>query len=126
MKSAPNWNKEFVQRFEARYDELKWLYCETYNNDMQAFSYLCNSLYEYYHSRSAALKKRDREREKTPFWYSTNSLVGMMLYVDNFADNLKGVRNKIAYLGESGVNYLHLMPLLKSPKDRSDIRRTYY
>ena len=120
MKSAPNWNKEFVQRFEARYDELKWLYCETYNNDMQAFSYLCNSLYEYYHSRSAALKKRDREREKTPFWYSTNSLVGMMLYVDNFADNLKGVRNKIAYLGESGVNYLHLMPLLKSPKDRSD------
>ena len=120
MKTAPNWNKEFVQRFEARYDELKWLYCETYNNDMQAFSYLCNSLYEYYHSRSAALKKRDREREKTPFWYSTNSLVGMMLYVDNFADNLQGVRNKIAYLGESGVNYLHLMPLLKSPKDRSD------
>ncbi len=120
MKPALIRNKEFVQRFEARYDELKWLYCETYNNDMQAFSYLCNSLYDYYHNRSAALKKLDREREKTPFWYSANSLVGMMLYVDNFAGDLKGVRDKIAYLAESGVNYLHLMPLLKSPKDRSD------
>ena len=120
MKPALIRNKEFVQRFEARYDELKWLYCETYNNDMQAFSYLCNSLYDYYHNRSAALKKLDREREKTPFWYSTNSLVGMMLYVDNFAGDLKGVRDKIAYLAESGVNYLHLMPLLKSPRDRSD------
>ncbi len=120
MKPALIRNKEFVQRFEARYDELKWLYCETYNNDMQAFSYLCNSLYDYYHNRSAALKKLDREREKTPFWYSTNSLVGMMLYVNNFAGDLTGARDKNAYLAESGVNYLHLMPLLKSPRDRSD------
>ncbi len=120
MRSSVNWNKEFVRRFEQRYDELKWLYCETYNNDMQAFSWLCNSLYDYYHQRNSALKKLDREREKTPFWYSTNSLVGMMMYVDNFSDDLKGLKNKIDYIKESGVNYLHLMPLLKSPKDRSD------
>lgn len=44
----------------------------------------------------------------------------MMLYVDAFAGDLKGVKSKIEYLKECGVNYLHLMPLLKSPKDRSD------
>ena len=47
-------------------------------------------------------------------------MMGMMLYVDNFADNLQGVRQKLDYLKECGVNYIHLMPLLESPKDRSD------
>ncbi|MBQ6413988.1 MAG: amylosucrase, partial [Ruminococcus sp.] len=88
MKASAKWEKEFALRFEKHFDELKWLYCEVYNNDIGAFYWLCNSLYDYYHKRDAALKKLDREREKTPFWYSTNSLVGMMLYVDNFADNL--------------------------------------
>ena len=120
MKQTAQWKKEFADRFEARFDELKWLYCEVYNNDMQAFYWLTGAMYDYYQKRGTALKKLDRERERTPFWYSTNDLVGMMLYVDNFADNLKGVREKIDYIKESGVNYLHLMPLLKSPKDRSD------
>ena len=120
MNASAKWEKEFAVRFEKHFDELKWLYCEVYNNDLQAFYWLCNSLYDYYHKRDSALKRLDREREKTPFWYSTNSLVGMMLYVDNFADDLKGLKNRIDYIKESGVNYLHLMPLLKSPKDRSD------
>ena len=120
MKAAAKWNDEFTQRFTARYDELKWLYYETYNSDMQAFGWLCNSLYEYYQSRSAALKKLDRKREQTPFWYSTNDITGMMLYAGNFGGTLKGVTEKIDYIKQSGVNYLHLMPLLESPKDRSD------
>ncbi len=120
MKAAAKWNKEFTERFSARYDELKWLYYETYNNDMQAFSWLCNSLYDYYQSRNDALKKLDRERERTPFWYSTNDITGMMLYAGNFGGTLKGVTERIDYIKQSGVNYLHLMPLLASPKDRSD------
>ena len=44
----------------------------------------------------------------------------MMLYVDAFACNLKGVQSKLPYLEECGVNYLHLMPLLKTVKGRSD------
>ena len=33
---------------------------------------------------------------------------------------LRCVREHLDYLQETGVNYLHLMPLLQSPKDRSD------
>jgi amylosucrase len=120
MKQTANWEQEFAERFEARFDEFRQLYCEVYNNDMQAFYWLAGAMHEYYEKRNAALKALDRKREKEPFWYSTNSLVGMMMYVDNFADDLKGVKSKIDYIKESGVNYLHLMPLLKSPKDRSD------
>ena len=28
---------EYTKRFDERYDELKWLYCELYNNNMEAF-----------------------------------------------------------------------------------------
>lgn len=120
MKSTAKWEKEFADRFEARFDELKELYCEVYNNDIKAFYWLAGAMHDYYKKRSAGLKKLDRQREKTPFWYSTNDLVGMMLYVDNFRENLNGLREDIDYIRNSGVNYLHLMPLLKSPKDRSD------
>lgn len=120
MNKSAKWEKEFVERFSKRYDELKWLYCEVYNNDMKAFYWLCNSLYEYYKRRKSSLKKLDREKEKNPDWYKTKNINGMMLYVDAFADNLKGVREKIDYLKKCGVNYLHFMPLLKTPKGRSD------
>ena len=112
--------KEFQERFDRRYDELKWLYCELYNNDMKAFDWLCNSLYDYYTERKNELKSLDRKREKNPDWYKTNGIVGMMMYVDAFADNLKGVRAKIDYIKKCGVNYLHLMPILKTPKNKSD------
>ena len=44
----------------------------------------------------------------------------MMLYTNAFAGTLKGVEEKLPYIQECGVNYLHLMPLLESPKGRSD------
>lgn len=48
---------EYTKRFDERYDELKWLYCELYNNNMEAFDWLCDSLYGYYQERNADLKK---------------------------------------------------------------------
>lgn len=47
-------------------------------------------------------------------------MLGMMLYIDNFAGNLRGVKGKLKYLEECGVNCVHLMPFLDSPKGRSD------
>lgn len=113
-------NAEYTKRFNKHYDELKWLYCELYDNDIKSFENLCDILYEYYYNRSAELKQLDKMREKSPDWYHKNDIVGMMLYVDNFADNLNGVAEKIDYFKESGVNYVHLMPLLESPKAHSD------
>lgn len=44
----------------------------------------------------------------------------MMMYVDAFARNFSGVREKLDYLKECKVNYIHLMPLLDSPEGKSD------
>ena len=37
-------------------------------------------------------------------------MLGMMLYIDQFAGNLKGVQEKLPYLEDCGVNCIHLMP----------------
>ncbi|MBR3145588.1 MAG: Beta-galactosidase C-terminal domain [Clostridia bacterium] len=115
-----DYSNEFGIRFKIRYDELKWLYYELYHDDKQGFDYLCKLIKQYYTERDEALKKRDREREQDTYWYRGNDIVGMTLYVDNFADNLEGVIKNIDYFTESGVNYIHLMPLLDSPEVNSD------
>ena len=112
--------KEFEARLSARLDELKWLYFELYHGDAQSFEYLLEQIRGFYDTRTDSLKAIDRKRENDPDWYRSNDIVGMMLYVDNFAGNLKGVIKKLDYFTESGVNYVHLMPLLQSPREHSD------
>lgn len=109
----------FQHRLERHHDELRWLYMELYQNgDM--FAELCSQMYEYYNCRSKKLKERDLKREKGPDWYHGKDMLGMMLYIDNFAGNMKGVKEKIPYLKECNINCLHLMPFLDTPKGRSD------
>ena len=110
----------FDSRLESRYDELKWLYCELYNNDREAFVYFLGMLRRCWEARKDALREQDTRREVDPDWYRSRDLLGMMLYVNAFAGTLKGVEEKLSYIQECGVNYLHLMPLLKSPRGRSD------
>jgi len=62
------------------------------------------------------LKNRDLEREKNPDWFRQKDMLGMMLYIDNFAGNIKGVSAKLPYLKECNVNCLHLMPFLDTPE----------
>lgn len=108
------------QRMAARYEELKHLYCGLYHNDIAAFDYFCGMLERSFLSRKASLQALDAKRLANPDWFRSSKLMGMMLYVNAFAGNLKGVQEKLPYLEECGVNYLHLMPLLESPKGRSD------
>ncbi|MBQ9414803.1 MAG: amylosucrase, partial [Clostridia bacterium] len=115
-----DFTKELEQRLESRCDELKWLYYELYHNDQAGFDYLCGIIQKAYAARDDALKARDRAWGRTSPWYTGHDVVGMMLYVDNFAGNLQGVIQKMDYFTESGVRYLHLMPLLDSPPENSD------
>ena len=110
----------FDRRLAGRLDELKWLYCQLYRGDTEAFDYFLAMLRRCWEGRKADLRAQDQRREADPDWYRSREMLGMMLYVDAFAGNLRGVEEKLPYLRECGVNYLHLMPLLESPKGRSD------
>ena len=109
----------FDERLARHYDELKWLYCELYQ-DEEAFRCFLDMLKDAWKGRKKPLRDQDARREADPGWYRRRSLLGMMLYVDAFAGTLEGVKEKLGYIRECGVNYLHLMPLLESPEGRSD------
>ena len=111
--------EEYKRRFQRHFDELKWLYTEVYGNDSM-FAELCDNLHRFYEERNLELKESDRKREENPNWYKQNDMLGMMLYIDNFAGNIKGVEARLDYLEKSNVNYIHLMPFLETPKGRSD------
>lgn len=109
----------FQDRFNRHRDEMRWLYMELYDNaDM--FGELEQQCRAYYEMREEKLKALDRSREQNPDWYKQNDMLGMMLYIDNFAGDLHGVQKKLDYLEESHVSYVHLMPFLDVTEGRSD------
>ena len=109
----------FDRRLARHRAELQRVYDGLYH-DAAAYEYFETMLRRMWQARSAALKRLDARREKDPDWYRGRDLLGMLMYTNAFAGTLQGVREKLDYLQEAGVNYLHLMPLLASPAGRSD------
>ena len=112
--------ESYQNRLNSYFDEMKWLYFELYRGDEEAFSYFLSLLEKYALSREEDLLLLDEQRMADPDWYKGKDQYGVLLYVNNFANNLKGVGEHLDYLKESGFNYLQLMPILESPKDKSD------
>ena len=115
-----NWVTEFSERYASRESELRELFFSLYPWDDHAFEYFTDMLYRSYQDRRETLKEQDRKRLADPGWYTGRDMLGMQMYVNAFAGNLQGVREKLDYIRECGVRYLHLMPLLQSPPGRSD------
>ncbi len=109
----------FQERLNRHHDELRWLYMELYDNS-DMFAELCDRMHTCALERDQELVRLDQEREQNPEWFRGNDMLGMMLYIDNFAGNLAGVKKKLDYLSSCNVNCIHLMPFLESPKGRSD------
>nr|MBA2349316.1 alpha-amylase [Solirubrobacterales bacterium] len=63
--------------------------------------------------RPTELQALDRRRTASPYWYQAPERVGYMAYVDRFGGDLAGVRKRISYLQELGVDTLHLLSLMQ-------------
>lgn len=85
-----------------------------------SFQKLLAHLPKLFIARPEVLKKQDISRLKSGNWYQSESIVGMQLYVEHFNKDLNGLREKIPYFKELGVNFLHLMPITTRPKGESD------
>ena len=110
---------EFEKRLARHHDELRWLYMELYDNGAM-FDELLGCMRACAQERAEPLKTIDRRRLENPNWYRGNNLTGMMMYIDNFGGNMRGVQEKLGYLEKSGINYIHLMPFLDTVPGRSD------
>ncbi len=116
------WNhfkKRLHQQWERLFSYLHQLYGWQYDF-FYTLELILDLLIRYWLLRPAPLRQLDELRESDPGWYLSEDMVGIVLYVDLFSDNLAGLRNHIAYFEELGVTYLHLMPLFSVPHGDND------
>ena len=109
----------YYARLSTRVDELRALHYQLYNSP-EAFASFCDMLRHAQDERKDELRQLDHDREENPDWFRSRKMLGYVLYTQYFAGTLQGVREKLDYLQENGVTYVHLMPLLESPAGRSD------
>lgn len=71
-------------------------------------------------ARSPDLKRLDLRRDLEPDWFQRPGMAGYVFYVDRFAGSLAAVHERLDYLVDLGITYVHLMPLLQPRPGDSD------
>ncbi len=103
----------FETRLQKYIDELKKIYMFLYD-DEEMFQSLCENMRYFYEQRSEQLKESDRKKTEDKDWYRKNDIIGVTIYIDYFAKDLKDMEEKLSYFEKMNINYIHLVPLLKS------------
>jgi len=114
---------EFGARLESELERLTGLLFELYG-DRPDFAYWVEHIvlgaFEAYRKRPPWLKERDREYPPESGWYLRENVIGAVCYVDRWAGTFRGIVERLPYLKELGIKYLHLMPFFKSPEREND------
>ena len=114
-------DQAFDERIAKNGEELHELLTELYGEQAdEAFRNLTELMKSSYAARPADLKRLDTKRLADPEWYKRGNMFGMTMYTDLFAGDLKKLADKVPYLKEQKLTYLHLMPLLKMPHPQND------
>ena len=113
----------FRRRMDAHLPELARLFHGLYGTRAdwpEQLTALIQQAVRSWADRPAELKALDADREQDSGWFLSNEMLGGVCYVDRYAGNLDGVRDRIPYFKELGLTYLHLMPLFLAPEPHSD------
>jgi len=112
----------FELRLATNLTLIKDLFLAIYPNGAESghLELLVSTMRRLFTLRPDELKKQDLQRLASGNWYQSEKIIGMQLYVDHFSKDLKGLLEKIPYLEDLGVNFLHLMPLTTRPKGEND------
>ncbi|WP_233079185.1 amylosucrase [Rheinheimera soli] len=111
---------ELKTRLEQQLPTLLELYLSLYGEHYDCYYHLeqlLKLLAKSSAQRPAYLRKEDAEPQD---WHKDPAALGAACYVDLFAKDFQGLAKRIPYLKQSGINYLHLMPLFKAPEPNSD------
>ncbi len=89
--------------------------------DYPAFrSALVKALKKGWSDRPPELKRLDLQRDLEPDWFQRPDMAGYVFYIDRFNGTLQGILDKLDYLEDLGITYVHLMPCLKPRPGDSD------
>jgi hypothetical protein len=83
-------NREWERLFVYLHELYGWQYDFFYTLEQ-----VLDMLIQQWLDRPEAMKKLDEQREADPFWYLSEDIVGIVLYVDLFSDNLSGLEEAL-------------------------------
>lgn len=115
--------RHFYTRLGANFYSIHSLFHRLYGEREDFKTHLCHLVAIMrlrYLERSERLRVSDQDREMDFNWFLSEKWVGMALYCDRFARDIKGLRQHLPYLQELGINLLHIMPILDCPPGHSD------
>lgn len=111
----------FLTRLEDRFvsltDLLVGLYGDRADFAVQ-FEQILMTAANAFIARPPVLHALDASRDTR--WFQNERMMGGVCYVDLYAGNLQGIRERIPYFQELGLTYLHLMPLFLTPATHND------
>ncbi len=105
--------------FFAIYSIFQHLYGERDDFDSQ-LQQLVKTMAMQYIRRDPTLKESDLARERDHNWFLSQKWVGMALYCEGYAGDLKGMQSKLSHLQELGINMIHIMPICDCPDVEND------
>jgi amylosucrase len=106
--------KLFLARLERYLPDLLDGLNTVYSKDLQiTLERLLVIMLEAHAARSSELKTLDLKRNLAPDWFERPEMIAYVAYTERFAGTLNGVLEKVDYLENLGVKYLHLMPFLQ-------------
>ncbi len=100
--------------------ELLGLYLQLYGDLFDCYYQLEQLLKLLAKSAAQRPEYLQAEDAAPQHWHKSNQALGSACYVDLFAGDFEGLKQRIPYLQQTGINYLHLMPLFKAPEPNSD------
>lgn len=114
---------EFERRLDLELEQLTrflfWLY-----GKRPDFAYWLEALvakaFEAFRTRPRWLLERDERFPPESGWFRAQDIIGGVCYVDRWAGTFRGIRERIPYLEELSIKYLHLMPFFKCPELEND------
>src|SRR6478752_6614548 len=113
----------FATRFERFFTQLRDPLARLYGDDRRfpaQWDALLDAIAGTAAARDPELRRLDHEREITADWLHREQAVGYLAYTDRDGGTLRGVRERLGYLRELGVGYLHLMPPLQARPEPND------
>ncbi|MEP6001865.1 MAG: alpha-amylase family glycosyl hydrolase, partial [Maribacter dokdonensis] len=112
----------FDQRLATNISLIKTQFFSLYQEKEHKvfFNTLLNTLESLFKNRPRELQNQDIDRLNSGNWYQSEQMVGMQMYVDRFNKDINGLKDKLPYFYDLGINFLHLMPITTRPDGEND------
>ncbi len=113
----------FTERLNRHFADAFEMFLRLYGDRYDCHYHLEQTLMqvaEMFSVRPDEMRQRDAETADSDTWFVSHEALGGVCYVDRFAGDLNGLQQRLPYLQELGITYLHLMPLFAAPEPHND------